>query len=93
MNFRRPELEKDNPIAPQMYIGPRRKLAQLRHASSSRTPVPGTTQEALQTLIEAAERVANILPQSKKTDTARHALLDAIAQAQRLLAAKNAPAE
>ena len=93
MNFRRPELEKDNPIAPQTYVGPRRKLAQLRHASPSRTPVPGTAQETLQTLMEAAGRVASILPQSKKTDKARHALLDAIAQAQRLLATKNVTAE
>ena len=28
--FRRPELEKDNPIAPQMYVGPRRRRALLR---------------------------------------------------------------
>ena len=27
MIFRRPELEKDNPIAPEPYIGPRRRLA------------------------------------------------------------------
>ena len=33
--FRRPELEKDNPIAPQMYVGPRRRRALLRETSLS----------------------------------------------------------
>jgi hypothetical protein len=29
MVFKRPELEKDNPIAPEPYMGPRRRLAWL----------------------------------------------------------------
>ena len=30
----RPELEKDNPAAPQPYVGPRRRIALARAASS-----------------------------------------------------------
>lgn len=33
--FYRPELEKDNPIAPQAYVGPRRRLALARAASKA----------------------------------------------------------
>ena len=38
--FRRPELEKDNPVAPQMYVGPRRRLALARAASKAQAPAP-----------------------------------------------------
>ena len=38
--FRRPELEKDNPVAPQMYVGPRRRLALARTASKAQAPAP-----------------------------------------------------
>ncbi len=42
--FRRPELEKDNPTAPQAYIGPRRRLALARAAEAAaqkqETPAP-----------------------------------------------------
>jgi hypothetical protein len=38
--FRRPELEKDNPIAPQMYVGPRRRRVLARAAASSQALAP-----------------------------------------------------
>ena len=80
--FRRPELEKDNPIAPQMYIGPRRMRALLREAPASRQ---GGMAETLQALTAAAERFVTIVPPSKKRQEERSTLLDAIIQAQQLL--------
>lgn len=83
--FRRPELEKDNPIAPQMYVGPRRRLALLRAASKAQAPAQGRMEETLQTLTEAAERFVAIVPESKKRQEERDELLSAIAQARQLL--------
>lgn len=83
--FRRPELEKDNPIAPQMYVGPRRRRALFREASSSPAPGQGDMAETLQALTAAAERFAASVPPSKKINEERNALLDAITQAQQLL--------
>ena len=54
--FRRPELEKDNPIAPQMYVGPRRRRALLREASLSSASRQGDMAETLLALTAAAER-------------------------------------
>ena len=54
--FRRPELEKDNPIAPQVYVGPRRRRALLREASLSPASRQGDMAETLQVLTAAAER-------------------------------------
>lgn len=83
--FRRPELEKDNPVAPQMYVGPRRRLALARAASKAQAPAPEELTETLQALTAAASRfVAGVRP-TQKLDEERSALLEAIAQAQRLL--------
>lgn len=82
--FRRPELEKDNPVAPQMYVGPRRRLALARAASKSQVPAPGGMAETLQTLTEAAEQFVAIVPPSKKRQAERDELLAAIAQARQL---------
>ena len=82
--FKRPELEKDNPVAPQIYVGPRRKRALARMARS----MPGHTsamETALQTLVEAAEAFASSLPPTQESDRERHALLEAISQAQAFL--------
>ena len=84
--FRRPELEKDNPVAPQMYVGPRRRLALARAASKSQVPpVSEDLTEMLQSLTAAAERFVAGVPASKQRHKDRTALLKAIAQAQRLL--------
>jgi len=83
--FRRPELEKDNPIAPQMYVGPRRRLALARALSKKQVPVQGDLAEMLQTLTAAAARFVATVPASKKRHKERTALLKAITQAQRLL--------
>lgn len=83
--FRRPELEKDNPIAPQMYVGPRRRLALARAASKSHVSAPGGMAETLQTLTEAAEQFVTIVPPSKKVNRERSVLLEAITLAQQLL--------
>lgn len=83
--FRRPELEKDNPVAPQMYVGPRRRRALARAASKPQAPAPGDLTEMLQNLTAAAARfVAGVRP-TQKLDEERTELLEAIAQAQRLL--------
>lgn len=83
--FRRPELEKDNPIAPQMYVGPRRRLALARAASKSQVLAQGGMAETLQTLTEAAERFVALVPSSKKRQAERKALLAAITQARQVL--------
>lgn len=83
--FRRPELEKDNPVAPQMYVGPRRRLALARVASKSQASAQGDLAETLQALTAAAERFVAGVPASKQRHKERTALLKAIMQAQRLL--------
>lgn len=83
--FRRPELEKDNPIAPQMYVGPRRRLALARALSKKQAPAPGDLAEMLQILTAAAERFVAMVPASKTRHKERTALLKAITQAQRFL--------
>lgn len=88
MIFRRPELEKDNPIAPQPYIGPRRRLAMARAATSAELSDAGDMKETLQTLTKAASRFVNSLPKARKADTGLKVLRDAIAQAERVLAAE-----
>ena len=83
---RRPELEKDNPVAPQPYVGPRKRQAGRGRAdSSSGTEARSETEKTLQTLMEAAERFVNGAARSKKLEEERNALLDAITQAQWLL--------
>jgi hypothetical protein len=79
--FRRPELEKDNPIAPQMYVGPRRRRALLREASLSPASRQGDKAETLQALTAAAERFMAKVPPSKKLQEERSALLEAIVHA------------
>jgi hypothetical protein len=79
--FRRPELEKDNPTAPQMYVGPRRRRALLREASLSPASRLGDMAETLQALTAAAERFMAKVPPSKKLQEERSALLEAIVQA------------
>ena len=64
----RPELEKDNPVAPQMYVGPRRRLAQARKASLAGAPAQDTT-ETLRTLTETAARFVDGLPGSDRKST------------------------
>jgi hypothetical protein len=82
--FRRPELEKDNPVAPQMYVGPRRRLA-LARASLPRVSAQDAVVKVLQVLTVAAERFVATVPASKKPHKERTALLKAIGQAQRYL--------
>ncbi len=83
--FRRPELEKDNPIAPQPYIGPRRRLAMARAAALGKRTEVGDIQETLQTLTEAASRYVTALPKGKKAGAQYKALCEAVAQAKRVL--------
>ena len=89
--FRRPELEKDNPIAPQMYVGPRRRRALLREASLLPASRHGDMAETLQALTAAAERFVASVPPSKKLQEERRALLEAIIQAQQLLSGEPLP--
>ena len=89
--FRRPELEKDNPIAPQMYVGPRRRRARLGEASLSPASRQRDMAERLQALTAAAERFVASVPPSKKLQEERDALLEAIIQAQQLLSREPLP--
>ena len=82
---RRPELEKDNPTAPQLYVGPRRRSALSRRAAASQTPAPNGMAAAMHTLMSAAEEFVNGVPYVQELDKERNALLEAIAQAQTLL--------
>lgn len=86
---RRPELEKDNPTAPQLYVGPRRRSALSRTASASPTPAPDRMAAAMQALTAAAEEFVNGVPYVQELDMERNALLEAIAQAQTLLSAEH----
>jgi hypothetical protein len=88
MIFRRPELEKDNPIAPQPYTGPRRRLAMTRVAASAESTELHDTKGMLQTLTEAASRYVNSLPRARRTDKSLKALHDAITEAERVLSAE-----
>lgn len=87
--FSRPELIKDNPVAPQMYVGPRRRLALARAAAKSPVPTQGNMAETLQTLTAAAKEFVATVPASKKRQEERDALLEAITQAQRLLSGED----
>jgi hypothetical protein len=87
MVFRRPELEKDNPIASQPYVGPRRRQAQAKAAPWGESTGIGELRETLQALTVAAARLVNNLPKSKKAEKSLTVLRNAIAQAERLLSA------
>jgi hypothetical protein len=85
MIFRRPELEKDNPIAPQPYIGPRRRLALGRAAASREFTEENDLKKALRDLTLAASRYVDRVPKTRKTEKSLRVLLDAIARAERVL--------
>jgi len=85
--FRRPELEKDNPIAPQMYVGPRRRHALTRAASTLRVASQESVAVVIQRLAEAAERFVASVPPVKQSTHERKALLKAITLAHKSLAA------
>lgn len=86
MIFRRPELEKDNPIAPQPYIGPRRRLALARAAASREFIEENDLKKALRDLTLAASRYVDRVPKTRRTQKSLRVLLDAIARAERVLA-------
>src|SRR5690348_1625885 len=79
---RRPELEKDNPAAPETYVGRRRKPEQ--------PPSVGRADmvETLQKLTDAAEQFVNRVPRLKRNEVERQALLDAITHAQLILSVR-----
>ncbi|MBX3234613.1 MAG: hypothetical protein KF814_00555 [Nitrospiraceae bacterium] len=77
---RRPELEKDNPIAPQPRSRrPGRRSFQLE------TDEPVTEGQALEALTIAAERFIDGVPHLPNLDAERQALIDAISGAQVVL--------
>ena len=82
---RRPELEKDNPTAPQLYVGPRRRRALSRATTPSHPAAQDEIAAAMHTLMSAAEEFVNGVPYVQELDKERNALLEAIAQAQTLL--------
>ncbi|MDR4479155.1 MAG: hypothetical protein R3B37_05325 [Nitrospira sp.] len=88
---RRPELEKDNPTAPQLYVGPRRRRALSRATSSTRPYAQGGMAETLQALTGAAERFVNGVPYVQELDKERNALLEAITQAHQILSGEQLP--
>ncbi|MFO0707856.1 MAG: hypothetical protein U0412_13490 [Nitrospira sp.] len=84
--FRRPELEKDNPAAPQMYVGPRRRLALARAAARTKASAGVGLAQTLAALTDAAERFVDAVPVSKEQRKERTALVRAIARAHAALA-------
>jgi hypothetical protein len=89
MVFRRPELEKDNPIASQPYVGPRRRRAAAHGVPEEEFSGIHEMKEALQALTNAASRVVKSLPKTKAKEKDLNALRVAIAQAERLLSAED----
>lgn len=87
MIFRRPELEKDNPIAPEPYVGPRRRLAMARAASLGDPVEVDDVNDTLWNLVEAASRYIDSLPKTRKTEKGLKELRNAIAQAERVIVA------
>ncbi len=85
MIFRRPELEKDNPIAPEPYIGPRRRLALARVSASREFTEEHDLKKMLQDLTLAASRYVDSLQKKKKTVKKLKILQHAITQAERVL--------
>ncbi|MEK6803018.1 MAG: hypothetical protein AABZ34_10150 [Nitrospirota bacterium] len=88
---RRPELEKDNPTAPQLYVGPRRRRALSRATTPSRPAAQDEIAAAMQALMAAAEEFVNGVPYVQELDKERNALLEAIAEAQTLLSTEHVP--
>jgi hypothetical protein len=84
--FRRPELEKDNPVAPQMYVGPRRRQALARAASTLRVAPQESVAVVIQRLTTAAERFVASVPPAMQSTPERKALLKAITLAHKSLA-------
>jgi len=84
--FRRPELEKDNPVAPQMYVGPRRRHALMRAASTLRVAPQESVAVVIQRLAAAAERFVAAVPPARQSTQERKALLKAIILAHKSLA-------
>jgi hypothetical protein len=91
MIFRRPELEKDNPIAPEPYVGPRRRLAMARAVASGKSPEAGEVKETLKVLAEAAARVVTRFSKRQKADEDLEMLREAIAQAEQTLSLEEYP--
>lgn len=89
--FRRPELEKDNPVAPEPYIGPRRRLAMARVAAAERSIGGRNAKETLRALVDAANRFLKELPEGRKPGKNLVALREAIAKADQVLAAQTEP--
>lgn len=89
MIFRRPELEKDNPIAPEPYVGPRRRLAMARAAALEHSPSAGDLEGTLRILVRAVDRFLGEQPKVRKPAQSLRALRDAIAKADQVLAAEN----
>ncbi|MBK9308604.1 MAG: hypothetical protein IPM58_16320 [Nitrospira sp.] len=91
MIFRRPELEKDNPIAPEPYMGPRRRLAMARAAALGHEVDAGNMKETLQALVRAAVRFLKEQPKVSTPGKNLVALRDALAKAHEVLAADPRP--
>jgi hypothetical protein len=89
MIFRRPELEKDNPIAPEPYVGPRRRLAMARAAALEKSTEAGDMKEMLQALVNAAARFLRGQPNIRRPGRNFTALRNAIEKANQVLAAEN----
>ncbi len=88
MAFRRPELEKDNPTAPQPYVGPRRRQSKACAMAVEKPIRDEQIKERLQILAKAASRFVKSLPKTRKTDEGLNVLQDAIIQAERALSVK-----
>ena len=86
---RRPELEKDNPMAPQMYVRQGSRQSRGRGGLASRSQGQADLAETLLKLTEAAETFVMEMPRLKRMDDQREALLDAITHAQLILSVEH----
>jgi len=82
---RRPELEKDNPIAPQMYVRHASRQSRTGSGRPSGSHGQADLAETLLKLTEAAETFVREMPRLRRMDDQREALLDAITHAQLIL--------
>lgn len=80
----RPELIKDNPPAPQVYVRWRKRGHSDRHVIK-RGSGDRVLQEVLRRVTEAAEAFVEAAPHSKRAAVERQSLTDAISQAHSVL--------
>jgi hypothetical protein len=89
----RPELVKDNPPAPQMYVRRRNKGRTRRSLGAVEAGERDTVRHTLHRLAAAAEAFLEAAPQWKRAASARQTLEDALFHAQLVLSSDKTAVE